>query len=458
MRAPHAYALAWLVCAAPWGWCQTPAESSDPLVVGTEHPRLFLRPARLRLLRRERERQSLRWQQFSRLLAGGAQFPEPGFALALDYAVAGDREAGLKATAFALTSTDLRQMALVYDWCEGAMSGADRTRLAARIARRMAETAADQSVAAVRSRLLGAVTLFDEVPDLPGREFERDVRGWWPTKVAEPLSAGKVPFQREDAYPLLELLHAVQDNLNLDLRESNVDYFKDFPVEHLMSYYPAPYRGAENEFYIGAASTRSKDPDLEAAALSRAADLAMVAYDTNAPQTQVLQGWLMHDRFLLRGAFGAPYEFLWADPYQPGLSYYHVPTVYYNPDYGRLFARSSWDDDAAWFGLFDGGAQLFADGHVTMVDPRVEAPPLALDDATVCFGRAVRDFELTLEDRQTVFVVGLEPRRSYDVEVDDEQMYQADSDRAGIVELDDVPAGKPVEVHLRERTVKKASR
>jgi hypothetical protein len=36
------------------------------------------------------------------------------------------------------------------------------------------------------------------------------------------------------------------------------------------------------------------------------------------------------------------------------------------------------------------------------------------------------------------------------VEVDDEQMYQADSDRAGIVELDDVPAGKPVAVHLRE--------
>jgi hypothetical protein len=341
-------------------------------------------------------------------------------------------------------------MALVYDWCEAAMSDADRTRLAAQIARRISETAADQSVPAVRSRLLGAITLFDDVPDLPGRELQRDVRAWWRAKVAEPLTAGRVPFHREDAYPLLELLHAVQDNLSLDLRESNVDYFKDFPVEHLMSYYPAPFHGAENDFYIGAASTRAGNPDLEAAALSRAADLAMVAYDSNAPQTQVLQGWLMHDRFLLRGPFGIPYEFLWANPYQPGLSYYHVPTVYYNPDYGRLFARSSWDDDAAWFGLFDGGAQLFADGHVTMVSPQVQAPPLSLDDATVCFGRAVRDFQLALDGRQTVFVVGLEPRRSYDVEVDDEQMYQADSDRAGIVELDDVPAGKPVAVHLRE--------
>ena len=44
----------------------------------------------------------------------------------------------------------------------------------------------------------------------------------------------------------------------------------------------------------------------------------MVAYDVNAPQTQVLQGWLMHDRFILRGPFGAPYEFLWANPTSPG--------------------------------------------------------------------------------------------------------------------------------------------
>jgi hypothetical protein len=450
MRATHACALAWLVSAAPWAACQTQAESPDPLVVGTEHPRLFLRPARLRLLRRERERRSLRWQQFSSLVAGGAQLPEPGFALALYYAVAGDQDAGHKATAFALTSTDLRQMALVYDWCEAAMSAADRTRLATRIAHRMADTAADQSVAALRARLLGAITLFDDVPDVPGRELEKDVRGWWRIHVAEPLAAGRVPIHREDAYPLLELLHAVQDNLNLDLRESSVDYFKDFPIEHLMSYYPAPFHGAENDFYIGATAAGTGNPDLEAAALSRAAELAMVAYDTNAPQTQVLQGWLMHDHFLLRGPFGAPYEFLWANPYQPGLSYYHVPTVYYNPDYGRLFARSSWDEDAAWFGLFDGGAQLFADGHVTAVNPRLEAPPLSLDDATICFGRTVRDFKLELEDRQTVFVIGLDPRRSYDVEVDDEQMYQADSDRAGILELEDVPSGRPVAVHLQE--------
>ena len=76
-----------------------PGRRGDPIVVSTEHPRLFLRPARLRLLRRERERTSLRWQQFHSLMAGNAAMPEPGFAHALYYEVAGDKDAGRKAIA-----------------------------------------------------------------------------------------------------------------------------------------------------------------------------------------------------------------------------------------------------------------------------------------------------------------------------------------------------------------------
>jgi len=57
--------------------------TGDPVAVQTEHPRLLLRPQRLRLLRRERERTSMRWQQFEALVAGGAPMPEKGFALAL---------------------------------------------------------------------------------------------------------------------------------------------------------------------------------------------------------------------------------------------------------------------------------------------------------------------------------------------------------------------------------------
>src|ERR1700719_942259 len=80
--------------------------------VYTEHPRLFLRPQRLRLLKRERERQSMRWRQFDALVSGNAAMPEPGFALGLYYAVTGNAAVGKRALDWALgPGSDLRQLA-----------------------------------------------------------------------------------------------------------------------------------------------------------------------------------------------------------------------------------------------------------------------------------------------------------------------------------------------------------
>jgi hypothetical protein len=430
------------------------AAADEPIVVSTDHPRLFLRPQRLRLLRRERERQSMRWQQFEALVSGGAPMPEPGFALALYYEVSGNEGAGRKAIAWALspTATDLRQLAIVYDWCQPLMTDADRRTLSARVAKRMAETEADDSISGARSRALAAVALFDEVPQGPQRELERLAYTWWRNKIVRPVEAGRNPVPREDAFPLMELLHAVLDNANIDLRETSRGFFKDFPIDHLLSYYPAPFQGAENDFYVGA-MRRLADPDLRLAALSRASELAMVAYDVNSPESQVLQGFLMHDKYMLRGAFGAPYEFLWANPYQPGLSYYHVPLVFYKPEIGHLYVRSSWEDDAEWFGAFDGIMQRFADGHPIALSPQAAVSPIDLHEALICFARAAaggRPFRLQLEQEEPVFLVGLEPHRTYSVEVDDEEMFEAAADVGGILEVDDVPHGRPVAIRIQE--------
>src|SRR5215831_16919769 len=78
---------------------QTIEESLD---VYTEHPRLFLRPQRLRLLQRERERRTTRWIQFETLMAGKAPMPETGFSQALYYQVSGNEEAGKQAVRWAL--------------------------------------------------------------------------------------------------------------------------------------------------------------------------------------------------------------------------------------------------------------------------------------------------------------------------------------------------------------------
>jgi hypothetical protein len=312
----------------------------------------------------------------------------------------------------------------------------------------MAAASADDSMAAVRSRVLAAVALFDHVPRAPQRELEGVVRNWWNGKMAPAIENGRGVVARDDAYPLFELLHAMRDNTMLDLRERCPRFFKDFPIEHLVSHYPAVYETPENQFRMGP-PLKPDQPDLRLAALSRAAELAMVAYDVNAAESQVLQGWLMHDHFILRGTFGAPYEFLWANPYQPGLSYYLVPLVYHNPDTGKLFVRSGWEDDARWFGYFEGGARMFADGRLTVMDPRSVVAPISLGEAVVALGPGARKFRVTLDQEEAVFIVALEPRRAYQVEIDDEEMFEAVTDPGGILELD-LPHGKEVGVRIRE--------
>jgi len=157
----------------------------------------------------------------------------------------------------------------------------------------------------------------------------------------------------------------------------------------------------------------------------------------------------MHDKYLMRGSFGMPYEFMWANPYQPGLSYYHVPLVYYAPEYGRLFIRSTWDDDADWFGAFDGILQKFGDGGPAPIDGGKAQAPLAMKEATIYFAAATPKLQVSLEEPQPIFLAGLEPKRLYQVEVDDEEMFEAAADVAGILELENVPAAKAIGVRIR---------
>jgi hypothetical protein len=433
---------------APYSDGQT-AANDDVVSVFTEHPRLFLRPARLRLLQKERERASARWQQFDAYVSADAPLPETGFAEALYYQISGSVPAGRKAIAWALgpeasgVRRDLRQLALVFDWCQKLLTETEQRDLAGRIVKGLDEPP-NESIPAMRARVLAAVALYDDVPELPNRELQRAVRDWWEGKIAPSIADGQTPA-REDAYALWEIFHAIRDNTNIDLRESSPRFFKIFPIEHLMSNYPATYPGEDNDFHIGA-SAKTGTPDLTRATFFRAAELAMVAFDTNSEENQYLQGWLMHDRFELRSALGAPYEFLWANQYQPGLSFTLLPLVYHNPDTGTVFVRSDWDESAQWFGYFDGVAQVFRDGRVEPV--KLEgAPPLLLPSAVIYFG-ATR-FRVKLDENQSaVIVVGLAPGKTYQVEVDDEEVLEQAADRGGVLVLD-VPHSKETGVRLR---------
>ena len=67
----------------------------------------------------------------------------------------------------------------------------------------------------------------------------------------------------------------------------------------------------------------------------------------------------------------------------------------------------------------------------------------------VSLGPGARKFRVTLDEEEAAFIVGLEPRRAYQVEIDDEEMFEAVTDPGGILEFD-LPHGKEVGVRIRE--------
>jgi hypothetical protein len=393
------------------------AQADESYAVAGEHPRLLLRPRHLRLLRRERERASVRWQQFDTLIAGRAVMPEPGLALALYYQASGDEAVGRRAVEWALgPANDPRQLALVFDWCQPVLSAAQSKTLAARLERALEQPPRDATVPEARSRAFAAVAIADEFPALSKRELRRIVVDWWRGRIIPALKSGRDVLPRREFYALFELLHAVRDNLGTDLREAFPPFFLQLPLYELLSYYPASYPAAESEYRIPA--MKGAEIDLEAAAMSRAAELAMVAYDPNAVEVQYLQGWAMHDRFQLRSPLGAPYEYLWANPYQPGLSYFNLPLVVHDAIVGRLFVRSRWDDDAIWLGCFDGQLQTFVQGAPKIVPLSSMAAPAQFGDTVVVSAPRFR----IVNEAKTVYIVGLEPKRAYDVEPDHREM------------------------------------
>jgi hypothetical protein len=430
----------WTVLAllfAPFALAQSAYD--EDFHVFTDPPRLLLTKTRLRLLQRERERQSMRWQQFDALVSGGAPMPEQGLAWALYYQVAKNQPAGRKAVEWALDerNTDPRQLALIFDWCGPLMSKFQADRIAARLEKALAAPAPDLPKQEVRA--LAAIALADRLPDQGEAVLKQIVADWW--------RKSRPSIPREQTYALFELMHVVRDNLKIDLRESAPGYFKMLATDHLVGHYPAPFQAPENEYRVPV-YVREGEPSITDAVFSRAAELAMVAYDPNAADSQYLQGWLMQDRFLMRGGLGAPYEFLWANPYQPGLSYFQMPLVFHDDVTGHVFARSSWDEDAAWIGYFDGHLQLFRNGSIETLRAGAAFPPLRIGDTVLL--RGVDPVYKFRADAEGIFILGLTPNAWYDVEIDSEELAEARTDSGGTLVIA-LPPGVDLGGRIRKR-------
>ena len=367
---------------------------------------------------------------------------DAAFALALRFAVTGDRASARQALHDAAGPRDL---SLILDWCRDTLTTDERSSLVSRLTTVLAESSRTD-IPSVRDRVLAAIAIADDAPPATARALGDVVARWWRGQIAPVLRSGDRALTFTELYPFLEILHAIRDNLNIDLRDDAPEYFKSLPLWYLAGFYPAPYNGPSGEYRLPCWSGK-QEPDLANAALARAAGLALVSFDTNDERTQYVQSFLMQDRLTMRGTFGAPYEFLWANPYQPGLAYALLPPEFYNAAEGALFVRSSWDDDARWFGIVGNELQLFDDGrvHALTLQPSGAAPhPLELGQAEVVEARVPLRVQA---DANTLFIVGLRPLAAYNVEVEDEEMQEFTADRAGTLRLD-LPKDRSIQVYL----------
>lgn len=400
--------------------------AQDDFHVYRDPPRLFLTAQRMRLLERERERDSIRWQFLDSSVTDKTT-PEPGFAQALYYRISHQNAAGHKAVDWALSpaATDLRQLALVYDWCGPLLTPTESERLGAKI--ELALKSPATSLPGQSARALAAIAIADRLPDSANGVLS-EVATWW---------RGQPPAKREDLYALFELLHAIRDNTKVELRESAGEYFTNLPLDYIAGFYPAAFPGPTNDLRIPV-FTGTGEPDVTAAIRARAAGLAMVALDTNAVNYQFAQGMLMIDRFMLRDPLGAPYEFLWANPYQPGLAYQTLPKVFHDAVTGHVFARTSWDEDATWIGYFDGALQLFRNGGVQTVRKGTPIAPLRIGDALVTVPADAANVRVRMEGQQ-LFIIGLVPKSEYAVEIDDQELDFLESDIGGTLVISSYP-------------------
>ena len=100
---------------------------------------------------------------------------------------------------------------------------------------------------------------------------------------------------------------------------------------------------------------------------------------------------------------------------------------------GALFVRSNWEEDAVWFGLYDGEAQMFEDGTDQRRSEQKggasrDPKPIAIGAASVLVGRSPLRFST---EGSTVLVIGLKPQHKYLIETDDEELRELETDRVG---------------------------
>lgn len=363
--------------------------------------KLLLTPQRLRRLQRDRERATARWVNFDNRVESAAESPERGFELALYYAVTQDPKRGREALEWAVAHPcERRQTALVLDWA-GPLASSNQ---------RKALTDASCPAEPTNSATSVRDTLFLKIA--AGEDPEPLIDKSQKELLASLENGG---FQNStELYAACEYLTAARSAEHVDLRENAAQFFINLPAELLLSLKP---------------------PNVEQPqAMMHLAALALVALDPNLPDSQFLQAWAMEGPQTIQDGPGVAYEFLWADPYLPGIGYQDLDPWIYDPS-GRLFARKNWDSNSCWISIAADGVDqqncppdwrnvTNTFGHLTLI-------PVIGGCATVPH----------FNPSETAIVWQLRPREKL-VYIENREKVEVQADPAGLLRLDRNVEGK----------------
>ena len=253
--------------------------------------RLLLTTRRLHRLKLDRGRHTDRWNNFEQRVKNVADSPERGFELAL-YSVVSDDQASCRAAIqWGLThSSDRRQTALIADWCQRQISQADRTKLVG------APFVAHSGRPFESARDL----LFTQI--VQGQASRDSVKNQWAQLL--PIIERDPRACLPELYALFEFLDAANKNFRVDLRQDDARLFFELPLVFMLSLAPNELEHPEWKQRIGG--------------------LMMVNLDPNLQSSSFVQGWALEDPKRVQDGEGVAYEFLWANPYLPGLGYYNM--------------------------------------------------------------------------------------------------------------------------------------
>jgi hypothetical protein len=430
--------------------------------VYNEHPRIWLDESRLLRVQRDAERNTPRWARLKELLAQPGQLQEPAFAEALAYQAAGDEAFGRAAVDWALGAAernfseagDLRQGSLVFDWCQPLLNEEQRAKIAGGLAAAITSeaNASEPNLLRMRDALLASIAVSGAWPGAEEATGKLLNQHWKATLVPQ-MEAGKAADRAVELQAALEICVAVRHNLDRDLWSESPQVFRDVAMTRILSYLPDDIETKEGRVHRPSVAPMGSGPETEAI-VGRVAEMTLVGYDSRSRSSQFLQGWLRSDAHTLRGGYGAPYEFLWLNPYLPGLSPTSGPQSAYDPTRGRFFARSGWGADGLWLGFFDGKLLRYEGGTLTPVEPDNGAEAISFPGFAIALPEENAKFQAkVLEGNpvygQYVYLLGMDDQRRYEIKIGDNPWHEYHS-RGGVIQLTNEPDLGLAEIDFHE--------